>query len=260
MKFKKILTIELPEFKLEKTYWDKIDNLTGKRVNLAKNSNLIEKELSDTDCILTGFGIKVDKDVIDRAPQLKYVGVLATGYGGVDVEYAKSKNLTVANIPGYATEAVAEFVFSLILSRIRDLERGKKQAKEGNYSEAGFQPTEIKGKIFGVIGMGRIGTRVAELAKSFGADVRYWSKNRKKETESDGLKFEDIDKLISEADFLSLHLSLNKDTQNFLYAERIAKIKSGAILVNTAPMELVDLNTLEQRLRKGGPDFFPRSL
>lgn len=253
MKFKKILTIELPEFKLEKKYWNKIDEIADRRVNLFKESPQIHNELFDTDSILTGFGIKIDKEIIDKTPKLKYVGVLATGFGGVDTAYAKSKNIVVTNVPGYATESVAEFVIAVILDHIRDLERGKNQAKEENYSEAGFQAIEIKGKVFGVLGMGRIGTRVAELAKCFGADVRYWSRNRKKELER--FKYVDADALISQADFLSLHFCLCKDTENFLNKERISRIKSGAIIINTAPMELVDLDVLEKRLAKGDITF-----
>lgn len=253
MKFKKILTIELPEFKLEKKYWDKIDEFSNIRVNLSKESLQIHKELSDTDCILTGFGIKIDKEIIDKAPKLKYVGVLATGFGGVDTSLCQKKNIIVTNVPGYATESVAEFVFAVILDHIRDLERGKNQAKEGNCSEAGFQAIEIKDKVFGVLGMGRIGTRVAELAKCFGADVRYWSRNRKKELK--GIKYANTDTLVSQADFLSLHISLCRDTEKFLNKERIARIKSGAIVVNTAPMELVDLDALEKRLAKGDITF-----
>lgn len=253
MKFKKILTIELPEFKLEKKYWNKIDEIAERRINLSKESPQIHKELFDTDCILTGFGIKIDKEIIGKAPKLKYVGVLATGFGGVDIEYAKSKNIVVTNIPGYATESVAEFVFALILNHIRQLEIGRNQARNGNYSEAGFSTPEIKGKIFGILGMGRIGTRVAELAKCFGADVRYWSRNRKRELERS--KYVNADALISQADFLSLHFSLCKDTENFLNKERISRIKSGAIIINTAPMELVDLDALEKRLAKGDITF-----
>lgn len=253
MRFKKILTIELPPFKLDKKYWDKIDQLSEKRINLEKDSPEIIPQLRDADCILTGFGIKVGKEEIDNAPNLKYVGVLATGYGGVDTAYAKSKNIVVTNVPGYATESVAEFVFAVILNHIRELEKGKNQARNGNYSEAGFSAFEIKNKVFGILGLGRIGARVAELARCFGADVQYWSRNRKKELE--GIKYVNTDTLVSQADFLSLHFSLCKDTEKFLNKERISRIKSGAIVVNTAPMELVDLDALEKRLAKGDITF-----
>lgn len=255
MKFHKIITIGIQEFKLNNKYWDKIDEMSDQRVNLPKDSPYINKELPDADCILTGFGVTVDKKVIDNAPNLKYIGALATGYGGIDSSYAKTKNIVVSNIPGYATEGVTEFVFAVILNQIRDLEKGKTQAKEGNYSEAGFNPIEIKGKVFGILGMGRIGARVAELANCFGADVKYWSRKRKENADSAGIKYDDVDALIAQADFLSLHLSSGKETENFLNAERLAKIKSGAIVVNTAPMELVDLDALEERLKTGDITF-----
>jgi phosphoglycerate dehydrogenase-like enzyme len=193
----------------------------------------------------------VEKELIDSAPNLKYIGVLATAYAKVDYAYAASKGIAVCNIPGYATEAVAEFVFAVILDHIREIERGKKQAREENYSEAGFSATEIKDKIFGILGLGKIGSRVAEIALGFGADIRYWSKNRKKELEVRGVKYEDANALIPKCDFLSLHFAQVKETENFLNEERIKKIKNGAIVVNTAPMELVDISALEKRLENG---------
>jgi phosphoglycerate dehydrogenase-like enzyme len=247
-KFQKILTIGIGEFALDSAYWQRIKALTEKIINLPKDSPEIKNELTDTDCLLIGFGIVVNKEIIDSAPNLKYIEVLATAYGKVDVNYAKSKGISVSNIPGYATEAVAEFVFGIILDRIREIERGKKQAREGNYSEAGFSAIEIKDKIFGILGLGRIGSRVAEIALGFGADVRYWNIDRRKEFEMKGVKYEEADDLIPKCDFLSLHFAQVKDTENFLNEERIQKIKKGAVVINTAPMELVDINALEKRL------------
>lgn len=254
-KFQKILTIGIGEFALDSAYWQRIKVLVEKIINLPKDSPEIKDELTDTDCLLTGFGIIVDKEIIDSAPNLKYVGVLATAYGKVDIDYAKSKGISVCNIPGYATEAVAEFVFGIILDHIREIERGKKQAREGNYSEAGFSAIEIKDKTFGILGLGKIGSRVAEIALGFGADVRYWNIDRRKEFEMKGAKYEDADSLIPKCDFLSLHFALVKDTENFLNEERIQKIKNGAVVINTAPMELVNISALEKRLANGDITF-----
>ena len=149
---------------------------------------------------------------------------------------------------GYSTEAVAEFVFAAILENIRELERGKKLSGEGNYSEAGFSATEIRGKTFGILGLGRIGSRVAEIALGFGADVRYWSRNRKRWIETKGAKYEDADALIPKCDILSLHFACAKGTENFLNESRIQKIRKGAIVINTAPMELVDIDALANSL------------
>lgn len=255
MKFQKILTIGINKFALDSIYWQKIEALTEKIVSCDKDSPEIKDELVDTDCLLTGFGIVVNKEMMDSAPNLKYIGVLATAYGKVDVDCAKSKGISVCNIPGYATEAVAEFVFAVILDHIREIERGKKQAREGNYSEDGFSAVEIKNKVFGILGLGRIGSRVAEISLGFGADVRYWNIDRRKEYEIKGLKYEDADDLIPKCDFLSLHFAQVKDTENFLNKGRIQKIKKGAIVINTAPMELVDIDALAERLGKGDITF-----
>ena len=192
MRFKKILMIGINESKLDSEYWKKIDVLTEKRVNLPKDSPAIMKELSDADCLLVNFGVKVGKEHMDSAPKLKYIGTFSIAYGIIDTEYARKKGITVCNLDGNTTkEAVAEFIFGAILEHIRELERGKKQAREGNYSEVGFVATEIKNKLFGILGLGRIGTSVAEIALGFHADVRYWSRNRKIEKETKGIKYED---------------------------------------------------------------------
>ena len=159
------------------------------------------------------------------------MGGLGTSYASIDVDYTKVKGITVCNVPDYSTEAVAEFVFATILSHIRELEKARSQVEARNYSEAGYAPIEIKNKIFGIFGLGRIGSRVAELALGFGADVRYWSRNRKRDIEAKGVKYEDKETLIPKCDFLSLHFAQTKDTEKFLNEEKIGKIKNDAISV-----------------------------
>lgn len=247
-KFQKILTVGVDKSALDSLYWQRIKALTDKIINLSKNSPDMENELPDTDCLLVGLGVSVDKEVINSASHLRYIGVLATAYGKVDIGHAKSKEIFVCNVPGYSTEAVAEFVFGVILEHIREIEKGKKQAREGNYSEAGFSAIEVKDKIFGILGLGRIGDRVAKIALEFGADVRYWNRSNKDKGEIEAVRYESVNDLISKCDFLSIHLAQTKDTENFLNRERIQKIKKGAVVINTSPMELVDINALEERL------------
>lgn len=253
MKFKKILTMGISESSLRTDYWKKLDSMTDKIISLEKDNADIKAELKDTDCLLVNpFAFKVEKEHIDAAPKLKYIGVLSTAYGKVDYGYAAAKKIAVCNIPGYSTEAVAEFAFGAILEHIRDLERAKMQARNGDYSEATFfNTTEIKGKRFGIIGLGRIGQRVAELALAFGTDVSYWSRNRNKEFEAKGIEYQEVETLLSECDFISPHMAFNKETELFLNEARIQKIKSGALLLNLAPNELIDYNALEKRLAKG---------
>jgi glycerate dehydrogenase len=249
MKFKKLVSVGISEEIIDKKYWDMLSELAEERVLLPKDSDKIEEELANADGLLVWFN-GADKDLIDKAPSLKYIGALATGVGKIDVAYATSKGIVVTNIPGYSTEAVSELVIAVLLENLRDLSRGKTKSKQARTPEFDFSGREIKGRDFGVIGLGRIGTRVAELAKAFGADVYYWSRSPKPDV-SDKFKYEELDQMISHCDFLSINLALNHETEGILNAERIAAIKDGAVVINTAPLELIDLEALDERLSKG---------
>lgn len=254
-KYKKILYMDYTGKELALPYWNQIDRLCVKKLLINRQNASFLKELQDADCLLVKLGARVGKEIIDNAPRLRYIGMLGTGVGGIDIAYAKSKDVAVANITGYATEAVAEFTFGVILDHIREIERAKIQARKGNYSETGFSGVEIKGKNFGVIGLGNIGLRTAQLAKAFGAHVAYWSKKRKKLPERNGIIYQDLEKLLQNSDFITLNLSLNPDTQNFINKQRINTIKKGCVVVNVSPMELIDFPVLVKRLGKNDMTF-----
>ena len=253
-KFKKLVLLGIGEQLLASEYWKQLGALTEKIVHISKDDKreFRERELADADGLLVNqFVIPAPKDIIASAPNLKYIGVFSTAYGKVDFEYANKKGVVVCNIPGFSTEAVSEFAFGVILEYIRDIERCKQLAREGDFSGVPKFPLyEIKGKTFGVIGLGRIGMRIAELAQAFGADVCYWSRHRRKDAEARGIKYSDVDKLISECNFLSTNLALTKDTENFMNAARIAKIKSGSVFINLSANELIDFDALKKRLAK----------
>lgn len=254
MNLNKILLVGYDGDVFDSNQWVRLDQLTTNRIMLPKDSPEFSEHL-DSDCLLVKLGATVDQKMIDSMPNLRYIGMLGTGYGRIDAEYARQKNITVCNIAGYSTESVAELVFALILEYIREIARAKKQGVEGNYSEEGFVSSEIKDKIFGVIGLGRIGGRTAEIALAFGADVSYWSRNRKENYEQKGISYQDIDALLKKSDFITLHMEFNKETEHFLDNDKIQKIKPGAVVVNTAPMELIDIPALEKRLEKGDITF-----
>ncbi|OGH20730.1 MAG: hypothetical protein A3D74_05385 [Candidatus Levybacteria bacterium RIFCSPHIGHO2_02_FULL_37_13] len=256
MKFKKILVYNIDRSKnLDPKSWKTIESFGEKIAFVPKDSPKLKQELADTDCVLVAFGTVIGKEEINAASKLKYIGVMATAFGKIDTNYAKKKKVIVSNLKGYSTESVAEFIFAAILEQSRGLEEGKRRGKSGNYSEIGISANEIKDKIFGVIGLGTIGKRVAEIALGFGANVKYWSKNRKNDYEKKGIKYEALDKLIKEADYLSINLAQAKETEKIFDKNRFQKVKSGAVLINTAPMELVDIDGLELRLKKGDITF-----
>jgi len=251
--YKKILGLNFKGDELEKQYWDRIRGVCDEMVFLSSDNVKLNEQLKTTDCLLVKLGAKIDKNIIDKAPNLRYIGMLGTGYGGIDVKYASKKNITVCNVNDYATQGVAEITFGMIFNHIRNLDRGLRKARRGNYSETGFGGTEIRGKTFGIIGLGNIGVRVAEIAQSFGANVQYWSQNRKKRYEKRGIEYKNLEDLLKTSDFISLNLALNPDTEGFLNKNRIMMIKENAVVINLSPMELVDIKTLSKRL--GRNDF-----
>lgn len=255
-KFKKILFVGYSIEDFSDREWVRIDEVSESKVLLPKNSHEITSQLNDTDCLLVNQGMAVDRNMIDHAPRLKYIGILATGYNKIDVAFASSRNIAVYNVPGYATDSVAEFVYASLFEHIREIERAKQQAKKGNYSEVTFNGIQIKDKTIGIIGLGRIGYRVAQIgSQGFGAKVIYWSRKRKKEVETKQISYLPVDKILREADIISTHLSFAKETSLFFNAQRISMMKPGAIFINFAPMELIDLKALEARLKKGDLTF-----
>ncbi|MBI4101006.1 hypothetical protein HY441_00855 [Candidatus Microgenomates bacterium] len=252
MKFKKVVLLNITKSALDKSYWSKIDKLVAKRVHLSRDSSKVRAELVDADCLLVNFGTLVTKEDIDVAPDLKYIGALATAFGKIDIDYAKRKGIPVTNLAGYSTEAVAEFTIAAILEHIRQLEEGKRRGRSGNYSEESISAAELRGSVFSVIGLGSIGRRVAELARGFDADVRYWSRTKKKVA---GVKYQAADSLLKEADFLSINLAQTPETEGFLNPARVNRIKAGTVVINTAPMELVNVAALAKRLSKNDMTF-----
>ncbi|AKM81809.1 MAG: Phosphoglycerate dehydrogenase [Candidatus Pacebacteria bacterium GW2011_GWF2_38_9] len=250
MKFNKILLLGYSGNELEEEYWKRIDAICAERVIVSLDDSSLQENLKGADCLLVKLGAKVGQNLIEKATDLKYIGMLGTGVGGIDIDYAASRGIAVCNIADYATEGVAEFTFGVILDKLRELERAKQQARENNYSESTFTGTEIKGKNFGVIGLGNIGKRIARIAEGFGAKVSYWSKNKKQ-----GFNFQEIDSLLKNSDIITVNLSLVPETNGFLNEERIKMIKKGALVVNSSPMELIDLDALVARLGQGDISF-----
>lgn len=251
MKFKKTLLLGFSAENLGTQEWNKIDQLSEDKILLTKDDPDISSQLASTDCLLVKLGASVDKNLIDDMPNLKYIGMFGTGYGRIDTSYASKKGITVCNIAGYSQEGVAELVFGMILEHIRELERAKSQAKGGDYSEITFQGHEIKGKNFGVIGLGRNGRRIAEIAHhGFGANVTYWSKTRKKDAEQGGISYQKLERLLEESDFISVNLASVPRTKDFFNNERINLVKPGCVVVSTVQNEVFDFKALLKRLEK----------
>jgi len=251
MKFNKAVLIKIADTHFDPKYWDKINALVEKKVSLAPNDPKLKDELKDCDCLFLGFRVPVGEDILAAAPNLKYIGILATAYGTVDLDAAAKRNIPVCNLGGYSTESVAEFVITAILHEIRNIAEGLKRAQSGNYSFEGIRARELKNSNFGVIGLGNIGNRVAELAAGFGAKVSYWSHTKKKTP----FQYQELEDLLSSCTYISVNVAEVKETIGLLNAKNLPLIKSDSVLISTVPPPIINTDALVARLSKNDITF-----
>lgn len=211
----------------------------------------ILSKVKDADAFFVKISTKVDKELIDAAPNLKYVGVCSTAFDAIDAKYARGKGVTVCNLGGYSSEAVAEFFFAALFEKTRDLEQAKNQARKEDYSFSNFMGLELQNKTLGVIGAGAIGSRVAEIGCGIGMNVVYFSRKNKTKIEQLGASKKSLDEVLQQSDFISVNLSLNAETKGILSQEKLALVKKGAILINLAPPPLIDQETIMKKAAQG---------
>lgn len=246
MKFKKAVLINIADTHFDEKYWKQLDQLVDNRISLSRDDPKLMDELKECDVLMLGFQVPTGKDIFDAAPNLKLINILATAYGTIDLKIANQRGISVCNLAGYSTEAVAEFTIAILLYQIRMLEEGISRSKAGNYDFEGMSARELRGSKFGVVGLGSIGGRVAELASGFNAEVSYWSRIKK----NDRFTFKGLDELLSESDYISLNVAQTPETENLLDSGTIGLIKSGAVVINTVPPEVVNTDAMAKRLAK----------
>ena len=197
-------------------------------------SELFER-IQDADIIITNK-VVIDREAINTARNLKLICVAATGYNNVDVVYAKEKGIAVTNVSGYSTESVVQTTFGMLFYLLIHLRYYDDYVKSGNYAMSdifthlGRPFWEIHGKRWGIIGLGTIGRRVAQIAESFGCDVIYCS--------TSGIEREEkyprypLDELLKTSDIVSIHAPLNERTKNLITIKELGMMKKNAILLN----------------------------
>jgi len=191
------------------------------------------------------------RELMANAKDLKYVGVLATGYNVVDVAAAKELGITVCNIPAYSTDSVAQMVFALLLEICQHVGDHSRAVHAGRWTASkdfcfwDSPLMELAGKTMGIVGYGRIGRKVAEIARCFGMKVVAWTRTpRDPECVS-------LDELLQVSDVISLHCPLFPQTQNLINKESIAKMKDGVILINTSRGPVINDADLAEALKSG---------
>ena len=198
----------------------------------------------------------ITTDNIEALPELKYIGVLATGYNVVDIDAARAHGIVVTNIPAYSTASVAQMVFAHILNITQRVGYYANENRQGRWTKnADFcywdtPLLELEDKIMGVVGFGNIGQATARIAQAFGMTVYVYTSKPQFALPS-GMKKVELDELFAESDVVSLHCPLTPDTKEMVNAERLGKMKTSAILINTGRGPLVNEQDLADALNEG---------
>ncbi len=208
--------------------------------------------LADADALVVRSAVKVTPELLDHAPRLRVIGRAGVGVDNVDVDTATRRGIVVMNTPGANAVAVAELTISLMLSLARHVPRADQLTRAGKWEKKSLQGTELRGKILGIVGLGRIGIEVSRRAKAFGMRViasdPYVAPALAQEL---GIVLCQLEELYAQADYISLHLGLTPQTAGLLDAMAFARMKRGVRLVNCARGELVDEAVLAEALRSG---------
>lgn len=217
--------------------------------DLPETRDELKERIRRADVVIVGWS-DLTRDVIESAEKLKMVSIWATTCHYVDLEAARERGIVVTHVPGYATEAVAEHVFALLLASIRKLPLADKHVRRGDFDWRPFGGMELAGKTLGVIGTGRIGCRVAEIGKAFRMRILAFDKypNLKK-AEEIGMKYVDLQTLLRESDVVTLHVPLTSETERLIGEREIEAMKRGAVLINTSQGRVADEKALIDALK-----------
>lgn len=212
------------------------------------------KEVPQFHALVVRSRTKVTRDVLAAGGKLKVVGRAGVGVDNIDMAAARELGIPVVNAPTAATNAVAELTFSHVLALLRSLPRADASMKGGKWEKKGFEGRELAGKVLGLLGIGRIGTRVAELGRAFGMRViafdPYVTHAIAKEHGIE--KLETVEAVLEDADVLSIHVALTPETKAMIDAKKLALMKRTALLVNLSRGGIVDEGALARALETGG--------
>ena len=234
--------------------WKEITQLGNCTVYDRTPPELTVERLKTVEIAITNK-VKINKGIIDQLPDLKYIGVLATGYNVVEIDAAKAAGITVTNIPAYSTASVAQMVFAHILNFVQNVAGYAESVSNGDWAKsidfAYFKTpqTELANKTLGIIGFGQIGQAVARIGTAFGMKIIYHNRSKK---DSDFIAEQvDLDTLLTKSDFISINCPLTPENKGFINKSSIEKMKSSVFLVNTGRGLLINEQDLADALNSG---------
>lgn len=241
--------------------------------DLLSHEEILEVVRRDDANVIISNKSVLNAEVFDAAPNLKMVGVFATGYNNIDLEEAKKRGILAVNVPGYSTDSVAGLTWAMILEFATSLSKYDKSVQAGDWTRVGTfsyfaDPIcELAGKTLGIYGLGTIGTKVAKIGLAFGMNVIYYNRTPKNfeqfdrgnaDSEKDPFadkgirpKAVDVQTLFKESDFLSFHCALTKDTEGIVNKDSLKLMKSSAFLINTCRGGVIVEEDLKEALNNG---------
>ncbi len=232
--------------------WSPVEKFGNLTVYPRTSPEDVVSRIGDSDAILLNK-INITEDVLSKCPNLKYIGVQATGYNVIDLEACRKHNVVVTNVPSYSTAGVAQMTFTYITQFASLSQMHSESVKNGDwvkcpdfcYWKAPLM--ELEGKTLGIYGYGSIGRRVAQIAKAFGMKVIVCTRTQKPDIENPV----DFETLLKESDFITLHAPLTDKTREIMNSKTLSMMKKSACLINTARGLLVNENDVAQALKDG---------
>ena len=210
------------------------------------------KPFQDVELISVFIYSQVNAEVLASLPRLRFIATRSTGYDHIDIATCKDHGVAVANVPSYGENTVAEHTFALILALSRHVHKSYVRVTQGNLSRDGLTGFDLKGKTIGVIGAGRIGLHVIKIARGFGMEVLVADVHQDSFlAELLNFRYVPAELLLASSDIITLHMPHSEKTHHFLNRERMAMIRKGALLINTARGGLVDTDALLTALNDG---------
>ena len=209
--------------------------------------------LAKADALFSTGNIKINEELLAKAPNLKVIAQASVGYDNIDIAACNARNIPVGNTPGVLVDAVADLAYALILDSARKIVLAYDHVKSGKWGEN--KPfglaTDLANKTLGVVGMGDIGSAIAERAKASKMKIIYHNRNRRADDEALGATYVTFDELLAQADFIVIAVTLNPTTKGMFNKEAFAKMKDGARIVNISRGAVIDTEAMYEALLSG---------
>lgn len=236
--------------------WEEINKQGDLKVYDRTPENKIVERAADAEIVFTNK-TPLKESTLKDLPKLKYIGVLATGYNVVDIDYAKANGIVVANVPGYGTASVVQMTIALLLELSLHVQEHSDSVRKGDWAASldfcywKFPLVELEGKTLGIIGFGNIGQKVADVASSFGMKIIGSSRTQSDQSARKNFRWAEVPELLKESDVVSIHCPLFPETKGLINRESLKTMKSSAFLLNTSRGPIVVDEDLADALNAG---------